>query len=260
MVEALGCDQAPDPAACLREAPVERVIRAYPPKIEVAGFSSRLQPHVDGWVLPGPPLAAIGQGAGPEVVLVVGANAEETSRSAPALQTEAQYHAAVRALFLNPAVAELVLAQYPASAFPTPRAAFVRLTTDAKFVCPSRAVLRARVGADLPAYRYVFTHALESGPGRVFGAWHGLELAFLFDVLEVGGYLPSAAERGLARVMQGYWSSLARDGAPSADGAPSWPLYELSADPYLQLDGEGVALGAGYRAEACDFWDRLSGG
>lgn len=259
-VEDSGCAAAPDPAACLRALDAETLIRTRTPIIEVAGFSSRMQPHVDGNVLPEPPLYALTDGPNRDVVLVVGANSEETSRSAPALQTEAQYEAAVRALVPLPALADQVLAQYPAADFPTPRAAFVRLTTDAKFVCPSRSVLRARVAGGRVAHRYVFTHALDSGPGRVFGAWHGLELAFVFDKLEIGGYVPSEAERSLARTMQAYWSSLAWHGSPSAPGAPAWPVYDRASDPYLVLDGDRVEVAHGFRTEACDFWDGLAPG
>ena len=72
--------------------------------------------------------------------------------------TEAAYQNLVRAQF-GTTLGDAALAQYPASRFPTPRAAFVRVTSDARFVCPSREIARAAdAGQTQPVYRYFFQY------------------------------------------------------------------------------------------------------
>jgi para-nitrobenzyl esterase len=104
----------------------------------------------------------------------------------------------------------------------------------------------------------VFTQALESGPGRVFGAFHGLDVLFLFQQLTLGGYQPSADERAVAGAFAGYWTNLAATGDPNGAGLPAWPRYDARTDPYLHL-GTPVEARAGYRGDRCDLWDRLRG-
>ena len=55
---------------------------------------------------------------------------------------DASYAAAIEKVF-GVLARERILATYPANSYPTPRAAFVRVTTDAEFTCQSRRVARA---------------------------------------------------------------------------------------------------------------------
>jgi para-nitrobenzyl esterase len=103
-------------------------------------------------------------------------------------------------------------------------------------------------------YRYFFTHTLDSSAARLFGAFHGLELPFVFGS-PVQGFTPSAGERALSEAMGSAWTSLAATGRPSASGL-AWPEYEPASDPYLRFD-DALSTGAGVRTERCDFWDPL---
>ncbi|HNM41304.1 MAG TPA: carboxylesterase family protein, partial [Giesbergeria sp.] len=88
---------------------------------------------------------------------------------------------------------------YPASAYPTPRAAYVRLTTDSRFVCPSREIAD---GADAaqgpPVFRYFFQHRPSA-----LGAVHGLDVPYVFGtfgaIITPGGqpYQPTATDLAL---------------------------------------------------------------
>lgn len=149
-----------------------------------------------------------------------------------------------------------MLNRYPASAYPTPTKAYVAVTTDSRFVCPSRRIARAaRASQAENVFRYFFTHALDSGAKRTLGAYHGLELPFVFRSLtDVPGFVPSPLELSLADAMGGYWSRIAAAGDPNGAGAPSWPRYEVASDPVIQLD-DVVTSGAGVRTANCDFWD-----
>jgi para-nitrobenzyl esterase len=257
-VAAAGCDKAADVPACLRGLPAETLAKTLPDAIELAGKQGNHQPCVDGWVQPDAPLATLAAGKHNAVPFVVGANADETGIAVGAM-SEAQYKAAVYALAGSVALGDQILAQYPVADYGTPRRAYVALTSDVKFICGARRVARAAVkGQTLPVYRYHFTHALENGGAvlKEVGAFHALELTFVFLKLGASGYSPSAGELALADAIGGYWSRLAASGDPNGGGAPAWPRYDAASDPYLQLDTTIVA-GAGVRTKQCDFWDTL---
>ena len=194
------------------------------------------------------------------VPLVVGANRDETGRSAPLVMTESSYRAAVVALVGSPALADLIVARYPSAEYGgSPRRAFVALTSDANFICGARRIARAAAtGQDEPVFRYHFTRALENGSPLLltWGAYHGLELFFVFDKLAAAGYAPAPAETALAAAMQGYWRHLAAAGTPADPALPPWPVYDAGADRTLEL-GDPITAVDGVRTEQCDFWDAL---
>jgi para-nitrobenzyl esterase len=252
-----GCGGAADVLACLRGvAPLELVAKV-PAQVSVTGLDGsglKFGPVTDGRVIPEAPMVALAAGRHNRVPFVVGANSDETSRSVPSIPDAMTYERIVRQQF--GLVADLVLAEYPASAFATPLQAYVQLTTDARFVCPARKVARAAdAGQPEPVYRYFFTHALDAGMARAFGAWHGLEILFVFAHLEVAGYVPSPAERALSDQMIGYWTRLAA-GDPNGASAPAWPVYDSALDSHLVLDNT-ITAANGVRTDRCDFWDRL---
>jgi para-nitrobenzyl esterase len=173
-----GCGGAEDTAACLRGLELERLMRARPVEIDVAGRPSEYGSVVDGFVLTDTPSGVIAAGEHNRVPVIVGSSSDETSRSVPLIRNETEYVAAVRLLFPARTVAGEVLAMYPARDYASPRAAYVALTSDAKFICGARAAARALDENQAePVWRYVMTHAPENTPPafRALGAWHGLD-------------------------------------------------------------------------------------
>ena len=144
----------------------------------------------------------------------------------PALPTVSAYQQEISALFGERAGE--VLAKYPASAYPTPEKAYIAVYNDGGFICPARALARAgSAGSSAAVYRYFFTEKLD-GPLGVWGAFHTLELGFVFDTLgSHSPYTTGAAQRALIEAIEGYWSQLADTGSPSAQGAPSWARRRL---------------------------------
>ena len=244
---ALGCTG--DRAACFRAATAEALTRANAQPVGALAAST-YGSVIDGVTLVEQPEAAIRAGRHHAMPIAIGANADETGREAPAITTEAQYTALVQQQF-GP-LASAVLAQYPASAYPTPRAAYVRLITDSRFVCPSREIAD---GADAaqgpPVFRYFFQHRPSA-----LGAVHGLDVPYVFGtfgaIITPGGqpYQPTATDLALSAAMQGYWTRFARAGDPG--GAPAWPAHDAT-DPALVLDAT-ITTATGIRAADCDFW------
>jgi para-nitrobenzyl esterase len=255
-----GCAAQAEPIACLRAVDATELLMAEPAIADLLGVGQVSPgPSVDGSVLPQHPRAILASGAHNHVPLIVGVNSEETGRAVGAVPTEQAFDTSLLGFAGgNQALANLAKAQYPVAEYQgSYRKALVALTSDAKFVCTARASVRAAdAGQDEPVYRYYFTHALDNSPQlAALGAWHGLELPFVFGHVNVGGYTPSQAELALSLAIGGYWARFA-DGDPNGMGAVSWPLMNGDTDAYLGLD-DPIAPGRGIRGPQCDFWDTI---
>ncbi len=262
----VGCDTAADPAACLRGLTAAAVTLAIPEPADVAApKQGDYQPNVDGVALTGMPHDVIAAGGHNHVPLVIGSNSNETRRYVPTLASEATYEAATLAYVGgNQAFANQVLALYPISDYGgDPTNAFAALTTDSKFICGARYDARAAAAgqSDEPVYRYLYSHVLDNASAAVkaWGAYHGLELVFVFRHLSIAGYVASAGEDALADAIDGYWSQLATAGEVNGgNNTVTWPAYDVATDSYLDLD-DTLAAGQGVRTKYCDFWDAAVG-
>jgi para-nitrobenzyl esterase len=260
LVSAAGCEGKPDVAACLRALSAEAIAKALPQKFDLSNpLDPIFSPSVDGDVVPDQPLTLIAAGKHNAAALLVGSNSDEMGLGIPEL-TEDQYRARVETLAGSAVARDFVLAQYPSSEWGSPRKAYVALLTDSVFTCQARKMARAATkGQSQPVYRYFFTHALENGGDLVksYGAFHALELSFVFHHLDANAYVPSAGEVSLADTMTGAWTRFATSGDPNGGGMPTWPRYDVATDPYLQLDTT-VKAGAALRTKQCDFWDTVA--
>jgi len=258
VVDAAGCTTAADVLACLRALPAATLVKAAPGVVSVTGLDKGLKygPNVDGWVLTGSPIDVIAESKHNHVPFVVGANSDETALYTPMVGDAIAYEDMIRTQF--PAIADQLLQLYPAASYPTPRKAFTAITTDGRFVCPSRHIARVARGAQKePVYRYLFSHGLDSTPAGALGAWHGLEVLWIFNHMEVSDYKPSVSEKQLSDGMIGYWSRFAKSGNPSGSGVPEWPLFEEASDAHLVIDMP-LHSGTNLRTVECDFWDSLA--
>ena len=255
--DAVGCSTAADEVACLRGKTAAELILAVPPVVSVTGGQPPYQPNADGTLLPGTPLEVIVAGQHNRVPVVIGSNADETGRESPIAYSDADYAAFLTTTFVNPMIRTMVEERYSAARFGSARAAFVALTSDAKFTCPARRIARALTASQSePVYRYFFTEVPDGASSALFGAFHGLELAYLFGVMNVAGYTPTAAETTLSARLQQYWGSFAA-GAPQAASAPTWTEYDPARDNHLVLNADALAMGEGVRTADCDFWESL---
>lgn len=241
--------------ACLRALDASALINAVPNP--VTGLSAALYgPNIDGVVLPEDILTRIAAGRHYRVPVVIGSNADETMRMIPmTLTTEASATAFSRAYLagfgLSSAQIDAALALYPYSAYATPRAAVVALTTDVRWTCPSRRYAAAfDAGQSEPVWRYFFSHALDGTLAHQLGAYHGIELSFVFGHFDIGGYTASANEVALSAQMMEAWAALARENNPST-AALTWPAWSNGSDLHVVLDTP-TTTGDGVRTDKCD--------
>lgn len=225
---AAGCDGA-DALACLRGLSAAAVVDAtWMASASGLGLPD-VGPNSDGVVLLAETWDRYADGSAPDRPVIIGSNADE-SRSfltGVPIPTEAAYESAVR--MTVPAFADDLLALYPASDYPTPKAAFEALYSDVGFICPAVAFADHASGGE-PTYAYHFVHTLRGAIGAR-GAQHGDELFFLFDGLGiVPSYTPVAADAAVTELMQAAWVAFARGEAP-----PDWPAYDPSSPSFRIL-------------------------
>lgn len=257
VAQRLGCTNASEALSCLRAASAQALVgleSAVGP-LETTGL--RYVPVIDGVVIPANPLEMMRLGQQHKVPVIVGSNADETSRMVPLVSTAAEYEASVRSLF-GAAAGNVLLAQYPASRFSSPRHALVALTTDAVWTCPTRRLARTLAASQsVPVYRYFFTWRAPGALGAILGASHGIDVPFVFRTFSALGFTPDAQAIALSESMQGYWARLASSGDPNGASALAWPRFPVGGDAALVFDNALSTL-TDVRGADCDVMDRFS--
>lgn len=245
---ALAGDLGVDPRE-LVDVPDEGLVAAvgrlaeHPPDLAVQGLRDPLMglaplgPLIDGDLLDGQPVDAVAAGAAVDVDLLVGSNADEMALYSVVLgealglpqPDEDALRATVARLHDDP---DRVIAAYrSAGRGTTPAEVSDAVRTDWMFGVPTRRLADAHAGR---THRYAFTWCSPGWDGRL-GACHGLELPFVFDVVDrvdTGALaVPDTEEtRALAARMRRAWVAFA------ADGDPGWPEYTADRPTTRRFD------------------------
>ncbi|MEP6574021.1 MAG: carboxylesterase family protein [Gemmatimonadota bacterium] len=237
----LGADTARDPLAALRAMRAGDVLAA----------ASIYGPNVDGWVLPDVAARIFERGEQLGVPLLTGTNALEWASVAPVAPlgfelTAKGYRNWVTAA-TGPA-APRVLQLLPASSAGDVERAGLQLMTYFMFTCPTRLAARAVSKSGHPAYLYQFTRV---PPGaEKLGAFHLLEIPYVFG--NPPAWIPrDQTDDRLRAAIMDYWVRFATTGDPNGGTAPTWPAYEASGEPYLNL-GDTVTPKAGMTKDVCE--------
>lgn len=248
----LGLDQAgragcpgQNPVGCLRELSSEQVLAVS------AGFEEAPVYGTD--LLPRDPAAAV-LGATPAsvpVLSVVTAN-EAGALVAAAGQdqeifTARSYPAYVAAAY--PGRESELLGRYPASAYDSPALAWAALITDGSWICPTLTGDTALATHGSAVYAAVFTDPSADA------ATNGSDLPYLFDLDGKVGL--TDGQRPLAATMIAYWSSFARAGTPTAEGAPHWPRFDGPGGRTLSLRSGTITTVDLAAEHHCDLWTSM---
>jgi len=252
-----GC--ASQTADCLRSLPVSTILA----NENTAGY----QPDIDGRVLTQSLGTAFASGQFNRVPVINGSNHDEwrlfvaLSELAGAPVTAANYQSMIGStLGVSSAIAAVIAAQYPLSAFPSPSVALGAVGTDAIFACPALTV-DTSVSKYVPTFAYEFND--ENAPQRFlppvsfpYGAAHASEIQYLFDLPTTAfpGVL-TPAQQQLASSMKRYWTNFAKRGFPSSSGEPLWPHFGGVSQRMLSLMPPAPQVETDFAAEHhCAFW------
>ena len=251
----LGVGDAGDVLAAMREKTADELLEAASKQTNALGMMD-LGPAVDGWALPDEPSALFAAGEQSGVPLLIGTNADEGANFAPDM-TQQQYELMLRYIYGE--YADEASALFPAQTPEQVKPAFARLLTEMGFAAGSRFAAERMADVGAPAYLYRFTKSSSDPRLQRLGAFHGIEIAYVFgNADQVPQVTPTAADISLSQAIMGYWTNFAATGDPNGQGLPVWPAYTGEGDQYQEL-GETIATGSGYYPQAYDLALKING-
>jgi para-nitrobenzyl esterase len=200
-------------------------------------------PTIDGHVLLDWPEPALAKGASAEVPLLIGTNLDEARfmmmitphlRKAPPALSESELLERV-----SPGCdrgAELLIARY--RAFYPELSSFdllLKIESEQFRVRSIRVAEHKAAGSSAPVFMYLFSWVTPRLAR--YGAYHGLEIPFIFDTLATTPHVAADPDANLlVEQMLSSWVEFARTGRPGCDGTPSWQPYTVQDRATMRID------------------------
>ncbi|MGO9933722.1 MAG: carboxylesterase/lipase family protein [Steroidobacteraceae bacterium] len=207
----------------------------------------------DGWVLPMSPRHAFLSGSIQKVDLLIGINGRELSafRLAAAAAAKSsgpqssvaesgglkRFLEAARPYFgswTNPAIAI-----YFGRILLNKNAGLDGAANDLIGVCPVGAIASLTHASGQHVFVYRFDRAIPGKGEAALGAFHSLEVPYVFGSLRdrEWQWLPSTADdASLSDLLQTYWTNFAKTGNPNASGLPNWPAWSDEEKEFLVVN------------------------
>jgi para-nitrobenzyl esterase len=247
---AAGMGATQDVLKTLRAKPADEFLKA------TAG--SLASPIVDGWVLPQDVETTYAQGKQNDVPTIVGNNANEFATipmpliGMPPVTTRAQFVAVVKQRYGDMAGQAIKL--YPAESDAQATESAYALARDEWFGWNMRewARMQVRTGHH-PAYRYYFSHRPPGPEGERLGAFHEIDLAYVFGNFTFP-FPWDDTDRKLSETIMVYWTNFAKTGDPNGAGLSRWPAYSPADDNVLDF-GDQVSVRTRVNQAGLDFFD-----
>lgn len=211
-----------------------------PPPVEWWGYRGA---SVDGWALPEMPWRVYQQGKEAPVPLVLGTNAQEI---VPGETLDRLRHVMAETVgYQAAAQLESLFASHPGDLLGPSATQFA---TDHDFRCAARLLAAWHASHGFPTWVYRFDRP---DPGQT-SALHTSELFYLLNSFP-GKAVPTPEDMVIARDLDQYWTSFAKDMAPT--GPAAWPQYKPDGfGPWLDIPKTGTDLHADstpYGGDAC---------
>ena len=254
----LGCSGAYDVLACLRDQPLDQVMRALPAS-PIGQAEPVWAPVIDGHVVPTEPGDALRAGKFNKVPVISGSNHDEgTLFMAYGQQLSvAQYEAGLR--HWSGDKAPQALEAYPASKYSTPLQALAAVFGDRILSCPIIGATEL-LSTQVPVFQYEFNdpHApgLFPNPPFPLGASHGSEIPYVFGSASQRASATPEQQR-LSDAMMQYWIDFILTGDPDGH-QPRWNRYSDTTHQVLSLAPGAIRMESDFRAEHhCDLWESM---
>jgi len=184
---------------------------------------------IDGRVLPRQLVDVFDLGEQAPVPILAGFNSGEIRSLrflAPPPPADAQtYETLIRERYGD--LADAYLKLYPAQDLAESVLAAPR---DALYGWTAERLVAKQAAAGAPSFLYLFDHGYPAAEAAGLHAFHASEIPYVFGTADrtppAWPKVPGTAGEGaLSEAMVGYWTSFARDGAPSARDQPPWRPY-----------------------------------
>jgi len=247
---------AATPLESLRKMPAADLLK-------LANARGNYQPSgpVDGWILPQPPAKAFATGAAQKVDILIGLNGRELSAFRAMAAAAAAKHpgtppagtgglgamgnAADSLRPLYGAWTYAALAHYLGGAFVNRDLAIDRGMNDMLMACPIGALASLISAGGQKAYVYRFDRSIAGKGQPVLGAFHGLEIPYVFNAFNERSWNWLAfndADYRLSGTMEAYWINFAKTGDPNGGDVPAWPAWSDDREGFMEFSPEAEAV------------------
>jgi para-nitrobenzyl esterase len=232
---------------------------------EYMGFRPSID--IEGKTLPIHPLEALKEGNAKRIDLLIGCNEEEQKMimldpNLKNLNTERLESLIASDLKpLNLAHESKVLIQKYENArkdlLPiNPIDIYIAILSDLVFRIPDIHIAEAQSKHNSNVYFYIFTW-----PSPLFkGAFHGVEIPFVFGTLDLQGaryiFGKGAEAKKLSEKTMDAWIAFARSGNPNHSNIPEWPVYDMEKRATMMIGKEFKVVNAPFEKERV-IWDEL---
>ncbi len=108
--------------------------------------------------------------------------------------------------------------------------------------CPIGAMASLTTAAGQHVFVYRFDRSIPGKGQGELGAFHGLEVPYVFGDLHdpAWHWLPfTADDAALSNLIQTYWTNFAKSGNPNAQGLPNWPAWSDGKKEFLEIRKDG---------------------
>ena len=219
-------------------------------------------PVVDGWVMPDDAYSIYAAGKQNDVPLIVGSVGDDGPGAAPPTTSVA----AIK--FAHDTYGDLAdeyMKVFPVSTDAQAAKASHDLRRD-RMLSGARTwvALQAKTGKS-KAYWYLFDHAAPPPPGAIFsghpasekGSYHGGELVYIFDSLNLKDWPWTPVDHSLAGLMSTLWTNFVKTGNPNGPGMPAWSAYDPKQETLLYVTTAGKSQAPPYKAQL-DFLEKAA--
>lgn len=213
----------------------------------------RFGPVIDGWVLPAPLADLAASGAGSDVPLVTGWEANDWMLGSPRIHTVEAYQAWAHRLCGNSA--EEFLRLYPASNQEQVEA-MEKLSSEDRDRVSMYLWAKSRSAHDhAPIYTYYFDRAIPWPQHPEFGAFHSGELPYFFRNLKEMDRPWQAVDFKVSNQVSDYLKHFAATGDPNGTDLVHWPRFQDGHAVTMQL---GARMGSMPLADPARlaFWEK----
>lgn len=240
--EKLGIADDSDPLAALRSRDSDAILDAAQPRLEGVIDSdkegSAYEPIVDGWVVPDDPSDLFDAGKQHKVPVIAGTVGDESTLFTRPMRFSRASKLKQLVLQVFPEHAPQVLKLFPMEEKKEAFKSINQMLDDLKCNAPMRSIVRNMEKQGVPAWQYHFTRVRSDLMGKMYGAWHGSEVRFVFNSLIEAGQKPEPLDLQVADFISNYWVQFAKTGDPNRSDLPRWFPYHQGEEKYLEFGNQ----------------------
>ncbi len=198
-----------------------------------ADHGIRFGPVIDGWVLPAPLNKLTASGAGSDVPLVTGYEANDWMLGAPRIHTLEAYKAWAKRLYGDSS--EKFLRLYPAVNAKQAEAMEKLSCEDRDRVSMFLWAASRSAHTHQPIFTYYFDRAIPWPQHPEYGAFHSGELPYFFRNLDLMDRPWQPVDRKISDEVSAYLKNFAATGDVNGAGLAHWPSFKPDSAVTMQL-------------------------